>query len=117
MTDRADTLKADWGVVKLAQLADKAGIEAVIPVARWKGMGGSVNFNIGISKPSPGRPGCRLFQQEIGVFATFMSYSSPRPGCQSRHHRSYFRRTFRLEHCRRLERARDRYVWQASKTA
>ena len=46
MTDRTDTLKADWGEsVRLAQLADKAGIEAVIPVARWKGRGGSVNFN------------------------------------------------------------------------
>ena len=46
MTDRPDTLKVKWDEsVKAAQLAEAAGIEAVIPVARWKGMGGKVNFN------------------------------------------------------------------------
>ena len=46
MTERQDTLKVEWDEsVKIAQLAEQAGIEAVIPVARWKGMGGKVNFN------------------------------------------------------------------------
>ena len=46
MTDRHDTLKAEWEEsVRIALLAEKAGIEAIIPVARWKGMGGAVNFN------------------------------------------------------------------------
>ena len=46
MTDRPDTLKVDWQEsVTVAQLAEAAGIEAIIPVARWKGMGGKVNFN------------------------------------------------------------------------
>jgi hypothetical protein len=55
MTERTDTLKVEWDEsVKIAQLAEQAGIEAVIPVARWKGMGGKVNFNHRTLKPSPG---------------------------------------------------------------
>ena len=72
MTDRADTLKADWGEsVRLAQLADKAGIEAVIPVARWKGMGGSVNFNHRNFETFTWAAGLAATTEEIGVFATF----------------------------------------------
>ena len=72
MTDRADTLKADWGEsVRLAQLADKAGIEAVIPVARWKGMGGSVNFNHRNFETFTWAAGLAAKTEEIGVFATF----------------------------------------------
>ena len=32
-------------VVKLAKMADRAGIEAIVPVARWRGFGGETNFN------------------------------------------------------------------------
>jgi alkanesulfonate monooxygenase SsuD/methylene tetrahydromethanopterin reductase-like flavin-dependent oxidoreductase (luciferase family) len=46
MTDRPETLKVEWTEsVQIAQAADAAGIEALIPVARWRGMGGNVNFN------------------------------------------------------------------------
>src|SRR5215469_8430302 len=31
--------------LKLAQLADEAGIECLVPVARWKGHGGETNVN------------------------------------------------------------------------
>ena len=31
--------------VALAQMADAAGFEALLPVGRWKGYGGSTNFN------------------------------------------------------------------------
>ena len=35
MTDRHDTLKAEWEEsVRIALLAEEAGIEAIIPVAR-----------------------------------------------------------------------------------
>ena len=35
MTERQDTLKVEWDEsVKIAQQAEQAGIEAVIPVAR-----------------------------------------------------------------------------------
>ena len=30
---------------KIARTADKAGIEVMVPVARWKGLGGPTNFN------------------------------------------------------------------------
>ena len=43
MTDLPNTLKAEWAEsVALAQAAERAGFEAIIPVARWKGMGGGV---------------------------------------------------------------------------
>jgi alkanesulfonate monooxygenase SsuD/methylene tetrahydromethanopterin reductase-like flavin-dependent oxidoreductase (luciferase family) len=32
-------------VIKLAQMTDAAGIEAIVPVARWRGFGGETNFN------------------------------------------------------------------------
>ncbi|MBR8834913.1 MAG: LLM class flavin-dependent oxidoreductase [Stigonema ocellatum SAG 48.90 = DSM 106950] len=32
-------------VMKLAKIADEAGIEAIVPVARWRGFGGTTNFN------------------------------------------------------------------------
>ncbi len=35
---------ADWdGVVRVAQMADRAGIEFFLPIARWKGFGGEMN--------------------------------------------------------------------------
>lgn len=38
--------KLSWGLTKkIAQAADKAGIEVMVPVARWKGLGGDTNFN------------------------------------------------------------------------
>src|SRR5713226_3880437 len=40
------TLDATWpATLEIAQLADEAGIEAMVPVARWKGFGGPTNFN------------------------------------------------------------------------
>ena len=35
---------ADWaGIVAVAQIADRAGIEFFLPIARWKGFGGEMN--------------------------------------------------------------------------
>jgi alkanesulfonate monooxygenase SsuD/methylene tetrahydromethanopterin reductase-like flavin-dependent oxidoreductase (luciferase family) len=35
---------ADWpGIVEVAQMADRAGIEFYLPIARWKGFGGEMN--------------------------------------------------------------------------
>ncbi|MFT8245470.1 LLM class flavin-dependent oxidoreductase [Roseomonas sp. BN140053] len=35
---------ADWeGIVAVAQMADRAGIEFLLPIARWKGFGGELN--------------------------------------------------------------------------
>ena len=72
MTDRPDTLKAEWQEsVRVTQLAEQAGIEAVIPVARWKGMGGKVNFNHRNFETFTWAAGLAAKTEEIGVFATF----------------------------------------------
>ncbi|HEY3116408.1 MAG TPA: hypothetical protein VGK54_06680 [Chloroflexota bacterium] len=40
------TLKLSWAITKeLAQGADQAGFEALVPVGRWKGFGGLTDFN------------------------------------------------------------------------
>ena len=39
MTDMPDTLKITWDEsLSVARAAERAGIEAIIPVARWKGL-------------------------------------------------------------------------------
>src|ERR1700728_4368 len=38
--------EASWeNNAKLAQLADEAGFECMVPIARWKGFGGATNVN------------------------------------------------------------------------
>jgi len=40
------TFRATWpDVSDVAGLADEAGFEAMVPVARWKGFGGATGFN------------------------------------------------------------------------
>jgi FMNH2-dependent dimethyl sulfone monooxygenase len=39
-------LKAEWpATLELARLADDMKFEAIVPVGRWKGFGGEINFN------------------------------------------------------------------------
>jgi FMNH2-dependent dimethyl sulfone monooxygenase len=46
MSHAESTYEISWEHTKaIAQAADKMGMEAMIPVARWKGFGGSTNFN------------------------------------------------------------------------
>jgi alkanesulfonate monooxygenase SsuD/methylene tetrahydromethanopterin reductase-like flavin-dependent oxidoreductase (luciferase family) len=45
ITRVAERWRAGWDEnVALAKLADRAGIEAMVPVGRWKGFGGETNF-------------------------------------------------------------------------
>ena len=40
------TLKAEWpSTLALARMADEMQFEAIVPVGRWKGFGGTTNFN------------------------------------------------------------------------
>lgn len=72
MTDRPETLKVEWTEsVQIAQAADAAGIEALIPVARWRGMGGNVNFNHRNFETFTWAAGLSAVTQNISVFATF----------------------------------------------
>jgi FMNH2-dependent dimethyl sulfone monooxygenase len=46
VTTAPQALKTTWQNSRfVAQMADQAGLEAVVPVARWKGFGGPSNFN------------------------------------------------------------------------
>jgi FMNH2-dependent dimethyl sulfone monooxygenase len=72
MTDSPEVLKVTWDEsVRIAQLAESAGIEAVIPVARWKGMGGNVNFNHRNFETFTWAAGLSAVTSRICVFATF----------------------------------------------
>jgi alkanesulfonate monooxygenase SsuD/methylene tetrahydromethanopterin reductase-like flavin-dependent oxidoreductase (luciferase family) len=46
MTTAEGTIQVDWAESRrIARAADAAGLDALVPVARWKGAGGSTNFN------------------------------------------------------------------------
>jgi dimethylsulfone monooxygenase len=46
MTTADGTIHVDWAESRrIARAADAAGLDALVPVARWKGAGGSTNFN------------------------------------------------------------------------
>ena len=46
VTTAPGNIEVNWDEsVRIARAADAAGIEALIPVARWKGFGGETNFN------------------------------------------------------------------------
>lgn len=46
MTDVEGVLRISWdATLRLAQLADEMEFEAIVPVGRWKGFGGKVDFN------------------------------------------------------------------------
>jgi hypothetical protein len=45
-TTAEDHLEPTWqNNVDIAGMVDRAGIEALVPVVRWKGFGGKTNFN------------------------------------------------------------------------
>ena len=69
MTSVPSTIKAEWEEsVNIAQAADRAGIEAMIPVARWRGMGGEVNFNHRNFDPFTWAAGLAAVTERIGIF-------------------------------------------------
>jgi alkanesulfonate monooxygenase SsuD/methylene tetrahydromethanopterin reductase-like flavin-dependent oxidoreductase (luciferase family) len=46
MTEAPTTYEVTWEhTTEIAQQADRMGFEALVPIARWKGFGGSTNFN------------------------------------------------------------------------
>jgi alkanesulfonate monooxygenase SsuD/methylene tetrahydromethanopterin reductase-like flavin-dependent oxidoreductase (luciferase family) len=62
---------ASWpNNLRLAQLADEAGIEAMIPIARWKGYGGEGNPNGESWEPIAWAAGLLAATQRINAFAT-----------------------------------------------
>ncbi len=72
MTEAEGTLKITWDEsVAVARAAERAGIEALIPVARWKGMGGKVNFNHRNFETFTWAAGLSAVTERLSVFATF----------------------------------------------
>ncbi|HEY8695341.1 MAG TPA: LLM class flavin-dependent oxidoreductase [Chloroflexota bacterium] len=65
------TLEATWpATLEVARLADEAGIEAMVPVARWKGFGGPTNFNAESFETYTWAAGLGAQTKRIAVFAT-----------------------------------------------
>ena len=45
--------RAEWGdIVKVAQIADEAGVEFLLPIAKWHGLGGYADMWGRSSRPS-----------------------------------------------------------------
>lgn len=72
MTTADGPPKVEWAeTVEITQLAEAAGIEAVIPVARWKGMDGDCNFNHRSFETFTWAAGLAAITRTIDIFATF----------------------------------------------
>lgn len=71
MTSAEGTIKVDWDESKrIARAAERAGIEAMIPVARWRGFGGDTNFNHRCFETYTWAAGLAAATEKIMVFAT-----------------------------------------------
>jgi dimethylsulfone monooxygenase len=57
-------------VIKLAKIADEAGIEAIVPVARWRGFGGETNFNGTCFETYTWAAGLGSVAKHAAIFAT-----------------------------------------------
>lgn len=56
--------------LKLAKLADAAGIEFMLPIARWIGYGGTTDFHGSVLETMTWAAGLLAHTQHINVFAT-----------------------------------------------
>lgn len=71
MSDVPGVIEATWEEsVAIARAAESAGFEAMVPVARWKGMGGKVNFNHRNFDTFAWAAGLAAATSKIGVFST-----------------------------------------------
>src|SRR5215207_5184189 len=64
-------LETTWPATKeIALLADRMGLEAMVPVARWKGFGGPTNFNGTCFETYTWAAGLAAATEQTGVFST-----------------------------------------------
>jgi dimethylsulfone monooxygenase len=71
MTSAEGTVSVSWPEsVRIAKLAETAGFDALIPVARWKGYGGDTNFNDRCFETMTWAAGLAAVTERIQVFAT-----------------------------------------------
>lgn len=71
MTRAPGGLAIDWAETRqVALAAEAAGFDALIPVARWKGMGGAVNFNHRSWEPFTMAAALAAITDRIALFST-----------------------------------------------
>lgn len=71
MTFVDGTIRVNWSEsVRIAQAAEQAGFDAMIPVARWKGLGGDINFNHRCFETYTWAAGLAAVTTKIFVFST-----------------------------------------------
>jgi len=64
-------LETSWPNTKfICTTADRAGFEALVPVARWKGFGGATNFNGSCFETYTWAAGIAAATEQIGVLST-----------------------------------------------
>ena len=111
------TLQAKWeNTAAIARMADAMEFEALVPVGRWKGFGGSTNFN------GEGFE-CYTWAAAMGAMTknsggvrdlARADHASGHGGEAGRDHRSHQRRPLHPQHRDRLVPARDRDVRRAA---
>jgi alkanesulfonate monooxygenase SsuD/methylene tetrahydromethanopterin reductase-like flavin-dependent oxidoreductase (luciferase family) len=70
-TAAEDRLPAMWPVVaEVARMADAAGLEAMVPLGRWLGVGGESEFCDNSYEPFTWAAGLAQATQRIGIFST-----------------------------------------------
>src|SRR5690349_3101128 len=71
LTTVPERWRAGWDdVVEVAQAADRAGIELFLPIARWKGFGGSTDAREWSFETFTWAAALAALTRRIGVFAT-----------------------------------------------
>jgi len=70
-TTAEGTLEMTWpNTLEIALAADHAGLEALVPVARWKGFGGPTNFNGSAFETYTWAAGLAAATRQISLFST-----------------------------------------------
>ncbi|MBH80184.1 MAG: hypothetical protein CMQ49_06715 [Gammaproteobacteria bacterium] len=113
MTSGPGTLSVGWPETRrLALAAEAAGFDALIPVARWKGMGGDVNFNHRSWEPFTMASALAAVTERIALFFDLPRAHGPSgsAGQRSGHHRSDLKWSLLPEYRCRVERKRNRHV-------
>jgi len=71
MTEAEGTIGVEWAEsVRLAKAAERLGIEAMVPVARWRGFGGNTNFNHRSFETYTWAAGLAAATEKIMIFST-----------------------------------------------
>lgn len=71
MTSAEGTIAVEWSEsLKVAQAADRAGLDAMVPIARWKGFGDAASFNDRSFETFTWAAALGAVTERIGVMAT-----------------------------------------------